>query len=42
MKKYQKPEVEFISLVMQEEITVSTINDDLIDGEMDLTSSFFD
>ena len=37
MKDYQKPEVEIISLTMQESIT----DDEFIDGEMGLESSIF-
>lgn len=37
MKDYQKPDVEFISLVAQEPIT----NDEFFDGEMGLESSIF-
>lgn len=37
-KDYQKPEVEFVSLVAQEEITT----DDYVEGEMGLESSIFD
>ena len=36
-KEYQKPDVEFVSLVAQEEIT----SDDYVDGEMGLESSIF-
>lgn len=38
MKEYQKPEIEFISLQAQEEITTG---DDLLDGEQGLESSIF-
>lgn len=37
MKDYQKPDVEFISLVAQEPIT----DDEFFDGEMGLESSIF-
>ncbi len=37
-REYEKPEVEVISLVTQEEITGG---DDLVDGEMGLESSIF-
>ena len=36
MKDYQKPEVEFVSLIAQE-----TITDEIIDGEVGLESSDF-
>lgn len=36
-KEYQKPEVEYVSLVSQEEIT----NDDLMDGSMNVEDSIF-
>ncbi len=38
MKEYIKPEVEFISLQAQEDITAG---DDLVDGDLDVESSFF-
>ena len=38
MKEYQKPELEFVSLVAQETITV---DDGVIDGEVGLGSSEF-
>ena len=39
MKEYIKPEVEFISLQAQENITSD--DDELLDGEMGLESSIF-
>lgn len=39
MKDYQKPEVEIISLTMQESITSG---DDLIDGDMGMSGNIFD
>lgn len=39
MKDYQKPEVEIISLTMQEPITSG---DDLLDGDMGTESNIFD
>ena len=39
MKEYVKPEVEFISLQAQENITNN--DDDLMDGEQGLASSIF-
>lgn len=40
MKDYQKPQVEIISLLAQEEITTDD-EDELVDGEMGLASSIF-
>lgn len=36
-KDYQKPDVEFVSLIAQEEIT----SDDYVEGEMGVESSIF-
>ena len=42
-KDYQKPEVKFVSLIAQEEITTSTLenNGNYLDGSMDVESSIF-
>lgn len=40
-KEYQKPEVAYISLLAEEEITTSVVSDDIVDGEMGLESSIF-
>ena len=39
MKEYVKPELEYISLQAQEDITVD--DDDLLDGDMGLASSIW-
>lgn len=39
MKEYLKPEAEYISLVAEEVITTS--DDELLDGDMELKSSIF-
>lgn len=39
MKEYVKPEVEYISLQAQEDITAG--DDDLLDGDMGLASSIW-
>ena len=42
-KEYQKPDVDFVSLIAKEEITSGsyTKNDDWVDGEIGLESSIF-
>lgn len=40
--EYQKPEVDFVSLIAKEEITSGSYkNDDWVDGEIGLESSIF-
>lgn len=41
-KDYQKPDVDFVSLIAQEEITSGSYkNDDWVDGDMGLESSIW-
>lgn len=44
-KDYQKPEVEFVSLVVQEDITTDKLTlenaDNYLDGEMGVSDSIF-